>query len=531
MRWIYGLTVLVTAAACVKSPADDSAGPAGDSVALDTGSRTGEDTATASDDTGAPDSGEDSDDGAVDDTGAAPNCGGLLEVVAPGEGIPGAPLTLDAAGPAAIYAGYTVAWTVPHGELIDEGGGLTTWIPAVDAATHQDEAITLVAEASADGCEAQSASLPLTLGWPEAERVLIVTNPEVEGSEEVALAYAALHGISDERICAVASEADTTLPGEDADAWLAALQACLDAAGAQVHYIVPVYGVPYRVTGRIDDIAGTGARATTSLDALAAFGGAGAGYTAAVYNPAYQDGDSLSGTYAPFVPFGAVREDVEAGVGHGLWMVSRMDGADAEAALALVERAGLARDLAEAGALEGIVYVDGRYGDTPPTSDDFGSYESGEWNMWGTRTLFEDLGWYDVVWDGDGAEFGTEPAPVECPDALYYAGWYSYYNYNDAFTWAPGAIGGHLDSCSACDIRAGGVDGTWAAGALTRGITATFGAVSEPYVAGMPEYDQFFRYLTEGASYGEAAAESTVVGLWMMVWVGDPLYRPYPVGG
>ena len=126
--------------------------------------------------------------------------------------------------------------------------------------------------------------------------------------------------------------------------------------------------------------------------------------------------------------------------------------------------------------------MDGNRGDTEPTTDAPGSYEAGEWNMWGTRRLFEDLQWYPVVWDGNAEEFGTAPAPESCPDALYYAGWYSYYNYNDAFEWAPGAIGGHLDSCSACDLRSG----TWSAEALTRGITATFGAVGEPYVAGMP---------------------------------------------
>ena len=38
---------------------------------------------------------------------------------------------------------------------------------------------------------------------------------------------------------------------------------------------------------------------------------------------------------------------------------------------------------------------------------------------------------------------------------------------------------------------------------------------------------QFFLYLLQGASYGEAAYESTPAGAWMMVWVGDPLYRPY----
>ncbi len=56
----------------------------------------------------------------------------------------------------------------------------------------------------------------------------------------------------------------------------------------------------------------------------------------------------------------------------------------------------------------------------------------------------------------------------------------------------------------------------------------TFGAVAEPYVAGMPGYDQLFLYLSQGANYGEAAYEATRVGNWMMMFVGDPLYRPYP---
>ena len=40
--------------------------------------------------------------------------------------------------------------------------------------------------------------------------------------------------------------------------------------------------------------------------------------------------------------------------------------------------------------------------------------------------------------------------------------------------------------------------------------------------------DQFFLYLLQGANFGEAAYESTWLGAWMMVWVGDPLYRPFP---
>ena len=361
----------------------------------------------------------------------------------------------------------------------------------------------------------------------EGQRVLVIYDPGVDGSEEVAVAYAELRGVPRDQLCGVEATLSTTISSEEFTGWVAQVQACIDAVEHELHYLVPVYGVPYRVSGHIEDIAGTGAYANVSLDALLFLGGVSADIDYAIYNPAWREGDSMAGAYDPYQPWEDLLVEIEQEIGVPAWMVARIDGQSAEAALELIERSAQAQALADAGALAGIVYVDGRYGDSEPASDEFGSYESGEWNMWGIRNIFESLGRYEVVWDGNSEEFGTEPAPTACPDALHYAGWYSYNNYNDAFVWAPGAIGGHLDSCSACDIRG---DTSWSANALQRGITATFGAVAEPYVAGMPEYDQFFLYLLQGASYGEAAYQSTQVGLWMMMWVGDPLYRPYAGG-
>ncbi|RME21924.1 MAG: TIGR03790 family protein [Deltaproteobacteria bacterium] len=414
--------------------------------------------------------------------------------------------------------------TVTAGSVTVEGGAAGTavvrWTLPLEVGLHVDEPEELQVTASAAGCPDETASRVYTVGFSEAERVVVVYNPSVDGSREVAVSYAALHGVSDDRLCAVDTAADATLDGADFPEFVDAVRSCVDAAGPQVHVIVPVYGVPYRVTGRIDDISGSGSKATVSIDSLLFMLDDAVDATEATYNPAWQHGDSMAGEYDPYLPWGLLRlyED------DPLYQVARIDGVDADAALELIDRTAEAMELAAAGQLTGTVYVDGRYGDTPPETDSFGSYESGEWNMWGTRRVFEELGWYPVVWDGNSEEFGTPPAPESCPDALYYAGWYSYANYNDAFTWVPGAIGGHLDSCSACDIRG---DRDWSAVALQRGITATFGAVSEPYVAGMPEYDQFFLYLTQGASFGEAAYESTRLARWMMVWVGDPLYRPY----
>ncbi len=119
------------------------------------------------------------------------------------------------------------------------------------------------------------------------------------------------------------------------------------------------------------------------------------------------------------------------------------------------------------------------------------------------------------------------PRPRRCDNAALYTGWYSLNNYNDAFTWSPGAIGFHLDSLSAFTPRGGE---NWAANALTRGITVTSGAVAEPYLEGLAHADGVFRNLFEGAPVGDAFLRNTAYLKWMIINLGDPLYRPFPNG-
>lgn len=463
----------------------------------------------ALDDSGGADTGEpaDSADTAAD-TDTAPACVAPTALTVTGELVPGhdVQLGLEVGGDPG-----PVVWGAFDGS--DDVGPIGpdgVWTIPDTLAVNRAEDVTLRAEACGVSLE-----LEVDVDWPDHERTVVLYNPGVEGSEAVARAYADFRAIPESALCPVPSTDSTTLPGDEYPAFADAVFAC---ALDRTYYLVPVWGVPYKVSGRIADLA-SGAITTVSLDALLFNGPDSVGLTGVDYNPIYQAGSSPTGEFDDYKDFGKFRPRYE------VYLVARIDGASADDALALIERTRDAEDAVAAGTLDGIVYVDGNRGDVEPATDvAFGSYEWGEWNMWGTRRVFEGVGAYDVVWDGNSEEFGTAPAPTECPDALYYAGWYSYYNYNDCFEWTVGAIGGHLDSCSACDIRN---PGTWAGSALLDGITATFGAVNEPYVAGMPEYDQFFHYLLQGASYGEAAYESTVVSTWMMVWVGDPLYRPY----
>jgi uncharacterized protein (TIGR03790 family) len=463
--------------------------------------------------TGAPT--PDTDTAAVADTGAdtadsgdsAAACVPPTSITVTGELVAGQTVQLGVGAPGDPGP---ISWSISGDDAPGEVSAEGAWAIPEDIADLRAEDLTIHATA----CDTEL-TLDVEVDWPETDRVVVVYNPAVDGSLDVADAYASFRVIPAEALCPVESTTGDTLAGADYPAFVDAVFACVTP---HTLYIVPVWGVPYKVSDRVLDLA-YGTPATVSLDALLFAGPASVDITRVDQNPAYVTGNSTTGKYSDYRPFGQIRGRVDA------WMVTRIDGASAAEAIELVDRTREAEEYAAAGLLDGTVYVDGNEGDTPPPDDAaFGSYQWGEWNMWGTRRVFEGVGAYPVVWDGNSEEFGTAPAPTSCPDALYYAGWYSFYNYNDCFDWTVGAIGGHLDSCSACDIRN---PGTWAGSALLDGITATFGAVNEPYVAGMPEYDQFFFDLLEGASFGEAAYESTVEAYWMMVWVGDPLYRPY----
>src|SRR5712664_3819735 len=61
-----------------------------------------------------------------------------------------------------------------------------------------------------------------------------------------------------------------------------------------------------------------------------------------------------------------------------------------------------------------------------------------------------------------------------------------------------------------------------------KGITVTSGAVAEPFLEGLPHPDQILLYLFQGATVGDALLRSTRWLKWMILNIGDPLYRPFP---
>jgi uncharacterized protein (TIGR03790 family) len=117
--------------------------------------------------------------------------------------------------------------------------------------------------------------------------------------------------------------------------------------------------------------------------------------------------------------------------------------------------------------------------------------------------------------------------PGECPDAALYCGWYSYGHYVDAFTWVKGAVGFHIAS-GECQTLKDKASRVWCKVMLEKGVAATLGPVSEPYLEAFPIPDVFFGLLIDGRlPLAECYALSNPFWSWQMVLVGDPLYRPF----
>jgi uncharacterized protein (TIGR03790 family) len=116
--------------------------------------------------------------------------------------------------------------------------------------------------------------------------------------------------------------------------------------------------------------------------------------------------------------------------------------------------------------------------------------------------------------------------PNSCPQTAIYCGWYSLKKYVDAFDFVDGAIGYHISSFEAVDLRDPN-SSQWCPAMLRRGITATLGAVAEPYLGAFPEPRIFFSRLLDGECLVEAFYHTQPFNSWQLVLIGDPLYRPF----
>jgi len=196
-------------------------------------------------------------------------------------------------------------------------------------------------------------------------------------------------------------------------------------------------------------------------------------------------------------------------------MVCRLDGPDKKIVKALVDKA----MAAEKRGLRGVAYIDSR-----GIADDKKPYSPGYFDQ-SLRDLavFTRLRTEMAVKQERTEKLFT---PGACPKTAIYCGWYSLKKYIDAFDFVDGAIGYHISSWEAVDLRDPN-SSQWCPAMLADGITATLGAVAEPYLHSFPEPKAFFLELFNGHCLVEAYYRTKPLNSWQLVLIGDPLYRPF----
>ena len=352
---------------------------------------------------------------------------------------------------------------------------------------------------------------------PLNQRVLVVYNAGNSASTAVANYYVTQRSIPTTNLCAINPPSTTRLTGSQyVSSVKTPIRNCLSAVGPQnILYIVFTYMTPFKVGGSTSPF-------TYSIDQ----------YVADIWDqyaqqdfypvppkvhPYYDDAQSMGNVYQSFIPFATYRAQQGALKIYSVW---RLDGATQALAQGLVDKA----IAAETNGLAGQVCIDRRSGNIANVLDS--DYGEGDWDLHQAATFSSQAG-FTVIEDPNYVEFGTPPAPLTCPNAALYSGWYSLDHYNNVFTWNTGAIGFHLDSESAINPRSGP---NWSANAIINGITVTTGSVNEPYLQGLVRPGDTFRDLFQGASLGDAFLRNTRWLKWMILYLGDPLYRPFPNG-
>lgn len=196
-------------------------------------------------------------------------------------------------------------------------------------------------------------------------------------------------------------------------------------------------------------------------------------------------------------------------------MVARIDGPVFETAKTLIDKA----VKAEKTGLKGIVYIDSRGIEDDNQPHSFGHFDQ---SLRDLAILIKLRTQLDVKQEQTGELF----PPDSCPETALYCGWYSLKKYIDAFEFVDGAVGYHVASFEAADLRSSN-SSQWCPAMLKNGITATLGAVDEPYLQAFPEPREFFLKLLDGHCLAEAYYMTKPFNSWQMLLIGDPLYKPF----
>ncbi len=199
-------------------------------------------------------------------------------------------------------------------------------------------------------------------------------------------------------------------------------------------------------------------------------------------------------------------------------LVARLEGPSVETVLKRIEES----VEVEKKGLEGAVYLDART--SRPMQAAVGSYAKMEQSLNDLAIRLERCTDLDVHLDTAEPLFTKDAASAPC--ALY-CGWYSVRNFQDIFTFQPGAVAYHVASFEAESLRTGP---GWCPNLIEHGAAATCGPTFEPYLAAFPEPDEFYSLVLTGKfTMIECFYMAKPFNSWAMTYVGDPLYCPYRV--
>jgi uncharacterized protein (TIGR03790 family) len=202
---------------------------------------------------------------------------------------------------------------------------------------------------------------------------------------------------------------------------------------------------------------------------------------------------------------------------NGLLMVARLDGPTAEIARSLVDKA----IEGETNGLAGRAYFDLR---AVPTNSPMVLGDN--WILAAAK-ICQYFSGYETTMDTNP---GTFPPDFPMSQIAIYCGWYSEHVCGPfaqkRVEFMPGAFAYHLHSFSAARVRS--PDTHWVGPLLAKGAACTMGCVYEPYLTGTPDVGVFCaRWMLLGFTFGESAYACQQTLSWQTTVIGDPLYCPF----
>lgn len=331
----------------------------------------------------------------------------------------------------------------------------------------------------------------------DGSNVLVIANEKAEGSVEIAEYYAGLRGVPTGQILKISTSDKEEITRDEFNREILEPVRKYVLANDNILILVPTRGVPLKVKDQDGKAAGN-------------FEG---------HDEASVDGELTLVREIDFKIDGAIEnpflnKDEPLTLEHKVVIVCRLDGQTIELAKGLVEKAILAECLTP----EGHSYLDTR------------GLTSGD----GYQQRDDVMEKVEDVWKAMGIPYthDTNPAVVDLStfkDPLHYYGWYAG-SQKPAGTvkFRTGGIDVHLHSFAGATVR--NPDRNWVGPLLSWNATATYGTTYEPYTTGFPYENIFWDRLSKGYTFGEAGLMANHLISWQAVFVGDPLYRPYPKG-